>query len=405
MPKYRLSPLRMQAARHRRSIVCIVGAVVALHVAVLSRPGRVPEPVRAGTGERGIDDSRVSVRLLPTLAITEPRPAPASLRATVTVTARGPAQTGSAALAPVPPAPRAPKRVVKAPADRHKVRPSLAGAPSSLRGSVLAASELEPATAVDGLPPQVASAAEMDVSAAADMAMQTVAASAAESNASEIGESESKTYRTRVPASFTLKYQMERGAFSGTGELQWQNAGDHYAARLQGSIAGLTVLNWNSTGGFDSAGISPVRYTDQRLGKAAQAANFQRAESKITFSGPSVEYPLVPGAQDRLSWMIQLPSILMADPSKAKAGTRVVVYIVGARGDAETWAFQSAGPEDVTIPAGTVRSVKWLREPRKPFDTRVEVWLDPARQYLPVRARLTAPPSDSPLELRLVEAG
>jgi hypothetical protein len=215
----------------------------------------------------------------------------------------------------------------------------------------------------------------------------------------------SQTFKTRIPRSFTLRYEMQRGAFSGTGELRWRNEGQHYEAQLQGAIGGLTIMTWTSKGGFDAHGLAPLRYTDQRLTKAPQAANFQRAESKITFSGPSDEFPLVPGAQDRLSWMIQLPAILSADATKAKAGTRLPVYIVGARGDADTWVFQCEGNESVTTPSGRVQAVKWLREPRKPMDTGVEVWLDPARQYLPVRAQLTSSPSDPPLELRLIDGG
>ena len=36
------------------------------------------------------------------------------------------------------------------------------------------------------------------------------------------------------------------------------------------------------------------------------------------------------------------------------------------------------------------------REPRKPFDTQVEAWFDPARHHLPVRLKLsTANGSDA----------
>ena len=35
------------------------------------------------------------------------------------------------------------------------------------------------------------------------------------------------------------------------------------------------------------------------------------------------------------------------------------------------------------------KALKLVREPRKPHDTGVEVWLDPTRQHLPARARLS----------------
>ena len=51
---------------------------------------------------------------------------------------------------------------------------------------------------------------------------------------------------------------------------------------------------------------------------------------------------------------------------------------------------------------GPVQALKWIREPRREGDDNtVEVWLDPARAYLPVQARLSSSPSDTPLELLL----
>jgi hypothetical protein len=46
-------------------------------------------------------------------------------------------------------------------------------------------------------------------------------------------------------------------------------------------------------------------------------------------------------------------------------------------------------------------ALRLSREPDRPYDTRVEVWLDPARQHLPVRALFTTIPGGQPLELML----
>jgi hypothetical protein len=182
---------------------------------------------------------------------------------------------------------------------------------------------------------------------------------------------------------------MRRGVITGTGELKWRHQGNSYEARLEGRVAGINILTWASQGGFDKAGIAPVRYTDSRRGKNEQAANFQRKAGKISYSGPSTEYPLLDGTQDRLSWMIQAAAIAQASPKLMAAGGRIAMFVTGARGDAEVWAFQVLGVEDVDA-GGTVRhTIKLLREPRKPHDTRVEVWLDPAEHHLPVRARLS----------------
>lgn len=209
-------------------------------------------------------------------------------------------------------------------------------------------------------------------------------------------------YRTQMPPAMTLHYDMRRGALSGTGELQWRPTANGYEARLQGRVAGFSILTWASQGGFDAAGIAPVRFTDQRRGKSEQAANFQRGAGKISYSGPSTEYPLMDGAQDRLSWMIQIAAIAQADPKRVAPGKRVAMFVTGARGDGDVWSFLVQGVEDVSTGDTSVRAVKLLREPRKPHDTRVEVWLAPSLHYLPVRARLSS--DDSALDLQLQTA-
>lgn len=42
-----------------------------------------------------------------------------------------------------------------------------------------------------------------------------------------------------------------------------------------------------------------------------------------------------------------------------------------------------------------------MREPSRPYDQRVEVWLDPARAHLPVQLRLTLVPGERLTEWRL----
>ena len=209
-------------------------------------------------------------------------------------------------------------------------------------------------------------------------------------------------YATRMPPSFTLEYELRRGLLSGTGELRWRKTNAGYELELAGSVLGLSVIGWSSRGAFDSAGIAPLRYVDQRRGKSAVAANFQREIGRVSFSGPPVTYPLVPGTQDRLSWMVQLPAIFEADPARWHAGTRVELFVVGAHGEADLWTFIVRGFEPVEVPSGRLEAAMLLqREPQRPYDTRVDVWLDPARHHLPARARLTSMPSGDALELSL----
>ncbi|WP_418317587.1 DUF3108 domain-containing protein [Piscinibacter sakaiensis] len=210
-------------------------------------------------------------------------------------------------------------------------------------------------------------------------------------------------YSTRFPPSQTLRYDLQRGVVSGTGELNWRHDGTAYELQLLARISGLTILTQLSKGGFDKAGLAPVRFTDQRLRSAARAANFQRKRQLITFSGPSTEYPMVRGVQDRLSWMMQVPAILAANPRLASAGQKITLYVVGARGDASVWDFRFEGSERLATRSGEVQTVKFSRQPRKEFDTKAEVWLDPARDFLPLRARLGNPEEGAMLELRRID--
>jgi len=82
----------------------------------------------------------------------------------------------------------------------------------------------------------------------------------------------------------------------------------------------------------------------------------------------------------------------------------VTLFVAGTRGDAEPWRIEVLGHAALELPAGAVARALQLqlrREPTRPYDTRVEVWLDPARQHLPVRVVFTTLPGGQPLQLEL----
>ena len=203
-------------------------------------------------------------------------------------------------------------------------------------------------------------------------------------------------YATRLPPPGRWRYRLQRGLASGEAELQWTLASDgRYQLRLEGWVAGVTLLEWASQGEIDTAGVAPDRFAVRRRGRDRQAANFQRDVGKITFSGPAHELTLLPGAQDRLSWTVQLPAIVAAAPERFIAGTSVVLSVVGVRGDADVWTFVVQGTETI----GGVAALRLLREPHRPYDTRVDVWLDPAQSYLPLRVLQTPSGGGAALDL------
>jgi hypothetical protein len=209
-------------------------------------------------------------------------------------------------------------------------------------------------------------------------------------------------YPTVIPASASLHFVLQRGPLTGAAELHWQRRGDDYELRLEGALGGAPALASTSRGSIDADGVAPQRHAERKRAREVRAVNFQRDAGLISFSGPDLQLPLRPGAQDRLSWLIQLPAIFEADPALGVAGAQVTLFVVGSRGDAQAWRFQVLGREPLDLPAGPAgNTVRLLREPGRPFDTRAEVWLDPARGHLPVRAVFTTVPGGQPLELQL----
>lgn len=303
-------------------------------------------------------------------------------------------QVRQIAAAPVPvPAPEA-EPPPPTPAPVAETLPPVLAAPPA------AASAAEAQT----VPAAVAVAAAVAPASAPEPVPAAVAAPAAAAS-SDAGGQPLPVYATRMPAAVRLRYDLKRGALAGTGELAWLPADGRYTLTLEGSAFSINVLNWRSEGGFDAAGIAPDRFVDRRRGRDVRAANFQRDKGLITFSGPQIEYPLLPGAQDRLSWMLQLAAIVEAAPLKYGPGAHISLFVAGARGDGDVWTFTVEASEALDLPAGRVAdALRLRREPRKPYDTLGEVWLDPARAHLPVRVRLSVPQADESVEFLLREA-
>lgn len=210
-------------------------------------------------------------------------------------------------------------------------------------------------------------------------------------------------YTTQLPPPARLHYTLRRGGVTGTTQLDWAPDDGRYRLSLQGHLLAAPQAAWISQGLLDAAGVAPERYTENRRGRELRAANFQREAGRISFSGPRHELTLAPGAQDRLSWMIQLGAVLAANPDLTQAGAEIRVFVVGTRGDGEIWLFTVQGREALDLPGGRVEgAVHLYREPRRPYDTHADIWLDPARHYLPVRLhlRVRATGEGTLLELR-----
>jgi hypothetical protein len=299
------------------------------------------------------------------------------------------------AAVPVPLPPAEPPRAVPLPAAPAEAKPPRveAGAPPRA-----AASDEAPAASValandkpasSPTPPSPA-ASEVAASRPPDVALgPTSAASASEGV-------ELPVYETRLPPQITLRYGAKSGRMGGAAELVWQPTGGAYSASLTVSVMGIQALLWQSQGQIDAHGIAPDRFTDTRRRRGELAANFRRDSGRITYSGPTHEHPLYAGTQDRLTWLLQVPAIVAAAPQRFAAGSEIRLFVAGARGDADVWVLQVHGPDRIRVSDGReIAALRLSREAHTPYGTDAEVWLDPERHYLPVRARI----GDQTLEL------
>jgi hypothetical protein len=101
--------------------------------------------------------------------------------------------------------------------------------------------------------------------------------------------------------------------------------------------------------------------------------------------------------------MIQLGGIVAADPTLAASG-RITMVLVSARGEASVRSARFAGQEDAETVAGGVPALKFVVDGHSAYDGSFEIWLDPARGYLPVHATSRSSSGEAEFELLLQRA-
>jgi hypothetical protein len=199
------------------------------------------------------------------------------------------------------------------------------------------------------------------------------------------------TQSLRIPGSVTLDFAATgqdgaspmQGVF---GVLTWLQDGSRYDARLTLKVLFSTIRSQHSTGRIGPSGIEPDRYSESR--KSEVASHFVRDQGQVVFSNNAPPVPLLAGAQDRLSIMMQLGGLLAGNPGRYPAGSQISIQTVGPR-DAGVWVFVVGDEEQLSLPAGEYRARKLTRSPRQQFDARLELWLAPDYGYLPVRIKQT----------------
>ncbi len=232
------------------------------------------------------------------------------------------------------------------------------------------------------------------------------------------------TYPTRAPPTTSMRYVLVQAdahapaPARGTATLDWQHHATSFSLRVAFDALRAPPREWVSTGGFDAAGVAPLRLAERERGRDKRAVNFDRDAGRVRFSGTTQALPLAPGTQDRWSWVAQLAAIAEAASTadarrrpaaraparRIPAGTTWTIAVAGLRGEMARWVFRVL--PDATLPpeAGPQRNdssdeearapalLHLLREPERPYDLRIEAWLSPALHHLPVGLRMSTPP-------------
>ena len=176
-------------------------------------------------------------------------------------------------------------------------------------------------------------------------------------------------------------------SFSAGGELLWLPDGAQYNAKLEITFLLARLRTWTSKGGLAEAGLQPLRFGDKPRG-AELATHFQRDKGIISFSANNPDVPLQAGAQDKLSSLLQLSALVGGEAARYSAGSSIRFQAADAH-RAELWDFRVGATETLALPGGNLAAIKLSKEPTAEFDQRIEVWLAPAQDYLPVRLRIT----------------
>ncbi|MDB5791502.1 MAG: hypothetical protein JWQ80_1526 [Massilia sp.] len=195
-------------------------------------------------------------------------------------------------------------------------------------------------------------------------------------------------YRVRPPPSARLAYTVTRtrpgqpAEPAETAQVAWRVERGSYQLRVEGVLGQL-----ESEGGEDDAGIAPLRASERGAAGGELVARFDREAQRIDYGAMADSAPLHIGSQDRASVLMQLAGIGLAEPDQVQD---VIEIVLGGAGGVQVARFQVLGREQLATGAGTLAAVRLLQLAQA-GERRVELWLAPQRNWLPVQLRVTEP--------------
>jgi hypothetical protein len=190
-------------------------------------------------------------------------------------------------------------------------------------------------------------------------------------------------YRVSLPPSARLRYELllqGRPAPDQPAYLDWRSDGASYTLDVDGLTGRLS-----SRGMGGDAGIVPQEASETQ-GERALRTSFDPETGEVRFEAGGTGAQATIGMQDRASVLVQLAAIGRADPEQMQDEIRIAVADAAAVGIRQ---YQVLGQEDVATGIGTLPA--WhLAQTAAPGQARLELWLAPSQDWLPVQLRLTA---------------
>lgn len=172
-----------------------------------------------------------------------------------------------------------------------------------------------------------------------------------------------------------------RLADGGSARLAWRSDGSSYRIEVDGILGRL-----DSEGGLDDGGLAPLRASEP-AGPGRATTEFDRERGVIVSPLGGRRAQLAGGAQDRASLLLQLAGMGRANPDQLRG---VLTFWIGAAGGARQERYEAMGMETLDTGIGAVEALR-LAQLAPEGTPRLEIWLAPGQDWLPVQLRLTMP--------------
>ncbi|WP_414450907.1 DUF3108 domain-containing protein [Burkholderia sp. 22PA0099] len=282
---------------------------------------------------------------------------------------------------PIERAPKPAPQPAARPAPAKAAKP--APAPAHDDAPVLTTAQPSPITTASATPaaPGTAASGSGTGASAASAASAAVAAPTAAPGAKFV-----------PPPSGDLRYGAYfNGNLNGTATIHWVNDGSRYRQRIEIPVPFVGPYVYESLGRFDAFGVAPDRYTEQRGRRPADIAIFNRQTRQIVFTRTPDSLKLADGTQDRFSLLMQLSGLVHGAPDVYKPGVAREFFVID-NNSGETWPIVTIGDETIRTATTSLETRHFRRLPRRAGDTRrIDIWLAPSLDWLPVRLVQTEP--------------